>query len=126
MCLLFIMAHWHGLAKLRLHTDETLDILKPVTVLLGDRLRDFQENTCSAFATTELKKEADSRSRRQSKSTTVTANTGTNVRRAKIFNLNTYKFHSLGDYTETILNFGTTDSYSTEMVSGINFPMIEK
>jgi hypothetical protein len=34
----------------------------------------------------------------------------------KTLNLNTYKFHALGDYTSTIRQYGTTDSYSTEAV----------
>ncbi len=35
----------------------------------------------------------------------------------KAFNLQTYKLHSLGDYVRTITMFGTTDSYSTQIVS---------
>jgi hypothetical protein len=38
-------------------------------------------------------------------------------RRPKTFNLNTYKFHSVGDYVSTIRKYGTTDSYTTEIVS---------
>ena len=38
-------------------------------------------------------------------------------RQPKQFNLNTYKFHALGDYCNTIRRFGTTDSYSTQPVS---------
>lgn len=38
------------------------------------------------------------------------------TRRAKAFNLDTYKYHSLGDYLEHIRHYGTTDSYSTEPV----------
>ncbi|KAJ6538579.1 hypothetical protein B0H10DRAFT_1669333, partial [Mycena sp. CBHHK59/15] len=34
----------------------------------------------------------------------------------KTFNMNTYKGHSLPDYPDTILFFGTTDSYSTQPV----------
>ena len=34
----------------------------------------------------------------------------------KKFNLQTYKHHSLGDYVNTIRQFGTTDSYSTTTV----------
>ncbi|KAJ3925142.1 MAG: hypothetical protein NXY57DRAFT_949196 [Lentinula lateritia] len=33
----------------------------------------------------------------------------------KLFNMNTYKFHALGDYPWTIRTFGTTDSYSTQL-----------
>jgi hypothetical protein len=38
------------------------------------------------------------------------------ARRTKTFNLDTYKYHSLGDYVEHIRQYGTTDSYSTEPV----------
>jgi hypothetical protein len=34
----------------------------------------------------------------------------------KLFNLLTYKLHSLGDYVRAIRWFGTTDSYSTQPV----------
>ena len=36
----------------------------------------------------------------------------------KDFNLNTYKLHSLGDYANTIRQYGMTDSYSTQLVHG--------
>ena len=35
----------------------------------------------------------------------------------KIFNLSTYKLHALGDYVNTIRLFGTTDSYTTQIIS---------
>lgn len=34
----------------------------------------------------------------------------------KFLNLLTYKIHALGDYVQTIWLFGTTDSYSTQIV----------
>jgi hypothetical protein len=49
--LLFELGHWHGLAKLRMHTDVTLEILSPVTTSLGNSLRTFEEKTCAAFET---------------------------------------------------------------------------
>ena len=39
-----------------------------------------------------------------------------NGRQPKQFNLNTYKYHALGDYCNTIQRFGTMDSYSTQPV----------
>lgn len=42
---------------------------------------------------------------------------GTDTRRLKALNLDTYKYHSLGDVASAIRRFGTTDSYSTEIVS---------
>jgi Sec-independent protein translocase protein TatA len=59
------MGHWHGLAKLCLHTDATLAILDSVTASLGQALQEFKMKTCSMFATRELKKEENSRKRKQ-------------------------------------------------------------
>jgi hypothetical protein len=67
MDLLFVFAHWHGLAKLRLHTDHTVDILDTTTTLLGQHLRDFVEHTCNAVSTKELKREYEARKRREAK-----------------------------------------------------------
>jgi hypothetical protein len=39
----------------------------------------------------------------------------------KIFNMCTYKLHALGDYVASIWLYGTTDNYSTQVVSFINF-----
>ena len=38
-------------------------------------------------------------------------------RKVRIFNLNTYKIHSLGGYPNAIQLFGTADGYSTQTVS---------
>ncbi|OAX33973.1 hypothetical protein K503DRAFT_699507, partial [Rhizopogon vinicolor AM-OR11-026] len=93
---------WHALAKLRMHTDETLGLLDTVTVKLGRQLRHFQKYTCVAFKTQELRREAERRQRRQSRSLIrngeATASTHQPARRPKAFNLQTYKLHALGDY----------------------------
>jgi hypothetical protein len=161
--MLYLLAYWQGLAKLRLHTESTLAILDNVTRSLGISLRAFKKDTCSAYKTRELSSEAASRSRREAKRqqkrrrpanpTTVpgesdhpttdntlessdsTARKGKekevshkvtepipsqfqHSRKPKEFNLNTYKLHSLGDYADIIRQYGTTDSYSTQLVSG--------
>jgi hypothetical protein len=112
--LLFTCAHWHGLAKLRMHTDHTLNILDETTIALGQRFRGFANETCPAFDTRELQREVDARQRRQSKNKDASSGM---TRRQKKFNLQTYKFHSLGDYAATIRRYGTCDSYTTEIVS---------
>ena len=125
----------------------SLDILESTTKDLGQRLRDFESATCSAFQTCELKRETEARQRRQTKVATEPNAASTSeitedvppslgrpgpmtivngktplqsvhiARKQKKFNLNTYKTHSLGDYVRTIRMYGTTDSYSTEPVS---------
>jgi hypothetical protein len=123
---LFHLAHWHGLAKLRLHSEKTLDIQDKLTTTLGSQFRSFQKHTCSNFKTYELKKEASARQHRHSKKKTKTEtkkagkmkekDSATSSRKIKSINLATYKIHSLGDYVDTIRMYGTTDSYSTEPV----------
>jgi hypothetical protein len=65
--LLFVCAHWHGLAKFRMHTDQTLGLLDNVTTLLGVKFCHFVKNTCAKFNTRELQREADARARRAAK-----------------------------------------------------------
>jgi hypothetical protein len=43
--------------------------------------------------------------------------------RKRKFKLNTYKIHALGDYVATIKAFGTTDSFSTAIVSKRHFQL---
>ncbi|KAF5314748.1 hypothetical protein D9611_007063 [Ephemerocybe angulata] len=67
LSLLYIVAHWHGLAKLRLHTDQTLEIMDDLTTQMGDAFRKFQAKTCSAIETKELPREYNARIRREAK-----------------------------------------------------------
>ena len=84
-----------------------------MTTSFGNRLRAFKEKTCKIYPTRELECERAARVRR--KSTQQESNHST--RQPKQLNLNTYKYHALGDYVHTIRRFGTTDSYSTQPVS---------
>ncbi|KAG6912415.1 hypothetical protein DXG01_014772, partial [Tephrocybe rancida] len=58
------MAHWHGLAKLQLHSALTLDLLNETTTTLGEALRKFKDVICPAFKTRELHCEAAAREHR--------------------------------------------------------------
>ena len=111
MKLLFRIAEWHGLVKLRMHTEATLARLEQVTTALGHLMRDFRDKTCAKFNTTELAREVEARNRRNART-----NAPNQSRKVKSFNLLTYKFHALGDYVRTIRMFGTTDSFSTQPV----------
>ncbi|KAG2055969.1 hypothetical protein BDR06DRAFT_829628, partial [Suillus hirtellus] len=115
--LLFQLTEWHTLAKLQLYTDDSLDKLNEALNALGKQLQRFQQFTCSAFQTMELPHEVAARQRRQDAdfhSTNQEAKaSGTHL---KTFNLLTYKLHALSDYTASIRFFGTTDSYTTQIV----------
>ncbi|KAF7298603.1 hypothetical protein MIND_00807400 [Mycena indigotica] len=110
--LLYRLAEWHGYAKLRMHTDQTLDHLDMLTSQLGTLMRNFQQTTCTAFKTKELPREAR---HRHDQAISSGSKTSSSTPKLKAFNLNTYKWHSLGDYVPTIRLFGTTDIYSTQI-----------
>ena len=123
LTLLYRLAEWHALSKLRMHTEHTLEHLDNATTVIGSELRSFQDWTQTGFTCRELPRETEARSRRRQ------AKTGENKTstskplqaaklkpRSKVFNLSTYKLHALGDYVQTIHLFGTTDSYSTQIV----------
>lgn len=128
--LLFTVAEWHTLAKLRMHTDLTLGWLQQCTTSFGTRIQQFQEYTCSFFETRELPSEEAARSRRQAKKAARNKKSGKakqdtilnnseerNAPKKKVFNLLMIKLHALGDNVRTIKMFGTSDSYSTQPVS---------
>jgi hypothetical protein len=115
--LLFRLAEWHALAKLHLHTDDSLDKLDQALTALGKQLRRFQQFTCSAFQAMELPREVAARQRRQDANLQSTRGEArSSGARPKNFNILTYKLHALGDYTASIRLFGTTDSYTTQIV----------
>lgn len=203
MKLLYRTAEWHGLAKLRMHTEPTLALLEELTQELGELLRKFRRFTSNKYSTYELPREAESRRRRELDKTKPTGAVQTTVaaaqntddgddlsppdltprasfatgqpgvaipneegeqvpegqpargaaqhptqpavaspdkegeqvpegqpargaaqhsgRKPRKLNLNTVKLHFLGDYVRHIHLFGTTDSYSTQIVSSF-FP----
>jgi hypothetical protein len=127
--LLFILALWHGLAKLRQHTETTLRYLDDTTSRLGAELRSFAIWS-AAYDTRETPKEADARSRRElsqkkrskqpSKSSEQRASKSAGKKAAgaakKSFSLRTPKMHLLGHYSSIFKLYGTSDSYSTQVV----------
>ena len=136
MELLFLLAYWQGMVKLRLHTEKTLAILEDITRSLGIALRAFRKETSSAFQTKELLREAAARCRKSTqakgkqKQGSATRSKSQedhqqspHSRLPKALNLNTYKLHSLGDYANIIRQYGTTDSFSTQLVSMMILPL---
>ena len=119
--LLYRTAEWHAFAKLRLHTETTLQHLERLTTELGQLMRKFRDITQSRFATFELQKETGARKRRQKsgKGKEKAAAGNNSGHKPKILNLFTYKWHALGDYVRTIRLFGGTDGFSTQVVSNI-------
>lgn len=113
--LLYQFAQWHALAKLRMHSDSTVTFLEDTFKKLSRKLRKFRRD-CASFNTTELPKEKAARQRRLAQQPGTNPSADSSGPRAKKFNLNTYKFHAMADYARSIRLFGTTDSFSTQMV----------
>ncbi|KAG2343103.1 hypothetical protein BDR05DRAFT_885297, partial [Suillus weaverae] len=119
--LLFNLATWHGYAKLRMHTKDTLDLFNKATIILGQTVQKFTQTTCKYYTTTELPhkyalcgwREAALASKQAESST---AKAVPSRLKCKKLNLNTYKYHTLGDYPDSIQQFGMTDNYSTQPV----------
>ena len=132
MELLFELATWHRLAKLRLHTESTIHSLETSTTWLGSSLHEFELVTCQVYDTKELPSEETAQGRQQAAlakkqgpserahhghSAQDTALTKPKKRtRRQNFNISTYKLHALGDYAEAIQMNGTTDNYNTQLV----------
>jgi hypothetical protein len=122
--LLFELCTWHGLAKLRLHTETTVNDLEHSTTRLGNLLRQFQKEVCSGYATTELPAEEAARIRRkaaaakkQGQPAAPSIPNAPKSRQQRTFNLSTYKLHSLGHYARAIRLFGSTDSFNSQTVT---------
>jgi hypothetical protein len=117
--LLYSFARWHALAKLRVHTESTLSALDETFKRLSHQLRGFRDFTCAAFTTAELPKERAARERKAARERSGPSDpdpSGISGRKTKKFNLNTYKFHAMGDYVRSVRLFGTTDSFTTQIV----------
>ncbi|KAG8914957.1 hypothetical protein FRC01_003851 [Tulasnella sp. 417] len=124
--LLFVLSDWHSFAKLRMHTDGTLEILSLLTKTLGQELRYFEKHVANKVETFETPREARSRARRNLRGNANTTRgkggQGSNLpeiaarsRKAKLYTLDTYKVHALGDYVSQIRQFGTLDVTSTQL-----------
>jgi hypothetical protein len=117
------MACWHASAKLRLHTDSSLSIFRGFTKWITTHLRIFSKKVCTHFATRETPKEAATSFRRSAADSSKKAGVvkegpvkPTKSQCKKEFNLVTPKMHALVHYPDMIARFGTTDSYSTQLV----------
>ncbi|KAI0708940.1 hypothetical protein C8T65DRAFT_740004 [Cerioporus squamosus] len=63
LTLLFVLAYWHALAKMRLHSDTSVGLLDDTTAILGYELRFFANVTCLHFRTRETQREYEARKR---------------------------------------------------------------
>ena len=115
--MLWELATFHALSYLRLHTVYTLLVFDAAVITMGLAIRTFLSKVCDKVDTPELPKETESRKRRKQatkKSTAVDLRA-----KKKGLNLNTYKYHRLGDYPVAVREFGPLDGFSTQTVGCI-------
>jgi len=93
--------------------ETTLNELENSTIRLGECVRKFEHDVCPKYTTKDLPSEQAActwqRARRASKSSgqpastsSLTENTTSDANRPQKFKIDTYKYHALGDYVQTI------------------------
>jgi hypothetical protein len=113
---LYLLLEYHACAKLRMHTDSSLKHWDEVTIALTNALCAFQQST-SSLRTVETPRERAARARRAQDRVGQGRRTNTDrLSDVRLLNLSTYKFHALGDGPSMVRHFGTTDSYTTQVV----------
>ncbi|KAJ7627108.1 hypothetical protein FB45DRAFT_1082250 [Roridomyces roridus] len=96
LSLVYTFATFHAYAKLRMHTGITIVTFR-ITV---------------DIVVFELPAEIRRRQRRDAKNKKTSEPT---AKQKKSWNIATYKWHAMGDYADSIEEFGTLDSYSTQI-----------
>ena len=136
--MLFALAEFHAFAKMRLHTERTLELFEKSIKTLGESVRKFETVTCAAYDTKELPCETAARGRRKAAAAAKTGDKTSASGRSKgkgkaaapkaprkpagssrhvKFQASTVKWHSFGDYVAYIRAYGTLDVSSTQSVS---------
>lgn len=124
LALLYVMAYWHSLAKMRMHTESSVKLLDAVYTVMGSHLRHFEQVICPRYVTKETQKEYAKRvraaSRKKSASTAAPATASTTApaptsggQKPRTFNLSTIKAHLLGYAPRYIRMYGPLDMLST-------------
>ncbi|KAH9911827.1 uncharacterized protein BXZ73DRAFT_93312 [Epithele typhae] len=109
--LLFELANWHALAKLRLHTEVTVDIFKDATTHMYDAFRAFK-TTCTRYEVYESKNEFQARLRREA---AIDPQHVDGQRKKKPCNIwERPKFHGVSHAPDTVEDSGPLDGGSTQ------------
>ena len=58
-----MLATWHAIAKLRMHSTSTVTVLEGVTKTLGQLLQRFNDHVCSKYSTHKMPSELQKRAR---------------------------------------------------------------
>lgn len=100
-----------------MHSDSSVCLLHNATRQLGRSMRHFASKVCPLFKTMET---PDEFAKCQARAAKTASKKGTPAptltRKARAYNLDTPKFHFLGDYPDEIQRIGTTDSWTSQTV----------
>lgn len=119
MTALYCCAEWHVLAKLWMHTKSMLAQLDKASGQLRYTLQELRDEITQACCTFELPKEHTTCWCWMQAKDILKSSQFSSVPKPKGLNLNIYKFHSIGDYRQAVVQFSTMDSYTTQIVHGI-------
>ncbi|KAG7093514.1 hypothetical protein E1B28_007188 [Marasmius oreades] len=109
-------------ASLHLHSDSTLASLNTMVTELGNLMRRFVNDTCTAYVTTEIPEEAEKRRHSAARARKKKNKQPKKKRKrdeeeeellSKEFNMSTFKIHNLEHYVHFIKNVGSFDGVST-------------
>lgn len=151
MDLLYTLAMWHALAKFRIHTDNTVDLLEAATTAMGSAIRRFKRTTCETYFTKEIDTKslggkmrfrkkgqapekrvhrvgAKNRSKGKGKAALgapAETTAASDPPKKKELNLETAKLHKIAHYPSDIRETGTTDSFSCQRVSFFSIQLVE-
>ena len=101
-----------------MHTTDSLKLFDTATIALSSMVRKFLNTTCEDYVTQELPRETAVQGRQNAakvKKGQHIPETSSGPKR-KTLNLQTYKYHALGDYANTIREWGTKDNYTMQLV----------
>ena len=124
--LLYRVCTCHALAKLRMHTDASVDHLQRSIAAFASELRkaekclrNIQQVGTRKSKTSYRIGQSNIKGKRKHNSShaTVTGPDKTLTNPPPSLNRNTVKLHSIGDYPRSILRYGSVDSYSTFLVN---------
>lgn len=117
--MLYSLAYWHALAKMRLHTESSVKMLEEAHTAMSHRLRYFATVIAPSFDTYETDREHAKRVRDQAQHPSTTTGTVPSApgKKRRAFHLNFIKIHLIGYLPLYIRRVGTSDSYSTVIAS---------
>ena len=101
-----------------MHTTDSLKLFDATTIALSSTVHKFLNTTCKDYVTQELPHKTAVQGRQnvaKVKKGQHIPETSSGLKQNTL-NLQTYKYHALGDYANAIHEWGTIDNYTMQLV----------